>query len=232
MKKLFVVTLIVLLVMSLSVFGQEKKQMGGAMEAGGQEKMMDEMPDMKPPQPLSGDWYNWMIGEWEGTSKSAMGVTKDWIKFEWGLDQQFVVMHYKGETVEANEEMMKGMQEQMNMSDEDMEMMMQMPYKGMGVVTKDPKTGESMGYWFDNWRTVSEGTGKMDGANKMTMVWKGAMGTETRTTEKVSENKMKVTFKSSGPMGEFEGTSELTKVSASQGSASKIKQGSGTKEKK
>ncbi len=89
-----------------------------------------------------------------------------------------------------------------------------------------------MGYWFDNWRGVSKGKGKMVDENKMTMVWEGAMGTETRTTERVSENKMVVSYKSSGPMGEFEGTSELTKVSAPKGSEVKVKQGSGTKSKK
>lgn len=232
MKKLLVLSLAFLVLFSFSVFAQEKQMKMEKQEKADMGKGMQEMPEMTPPKPLSSDWYKWMIGEWEGTSQSAMGETKDWIKFEWGLDKQFVVMHYKGVMVEPNEEMMKGMQEKMNMSDEDMSKMMEMPYKGMGVVTIDPKTGESTGYWFDNWRTVSTGKGKMEGSNKMTMVWEGAMGTETRTTEKVDENKMVVNFKSSGPMGEHEGRTELTRIMSMKPSSEKPVQGSGTKSKK
>jgi len=231
MKKLLIVGLVILLASSFSLIAQEKPKMETAVKAVDKAEMKGQMPEMTPPKPLSSDWYNWMVGEWEGTSESQMGKTKDWIKFEWGLDKQFVVMHYKGETVEPNKEMMKGMQEQMKMSDEDMKKMMEMPYKGMGVVTQDPKTGESMGYWFDNWRSVSKGKGKMEGANKMTMVWEGAMGTETRTTEKVGDNKMVVTFKSSGPMGEFQGKTELTRAMSMKPSGEKPVQGSGSKAK-
>jgi hypothetical protein len=187
---------------------------------------------MTPPKGLSSDWYDWMIGEWEGYTESPMGKMKDWIKFEWGLDKQFVVIHYQGKMIEPNKEIIKGMQEQTNMSDHDMQEMMEMPYKGLGVVTKDPKTGEGTGYWFDNWRSVSKGKGKMESANKMTMVWESAMGTETRTTEKVDENKMVVNFKSSGAMGEQEGRTELTRVMSMKSSSEKAVQKSGTMEKK
>lgn len=231
MKKLLVLSLAFLVLISFSIFAQEKEMKMQKQELKGkmQEEMGEEMPDMKPPQPLSSDWYNWMVGEWTGWSETPMGKTKDWIKFEWGLDKQFVVIHYKGEMVESNEEMMKGMQEQMNMSDEDMKAMMEMPYKGMGVVTMDPKSGGSIGYWFDNWRSISTGKGKMESATKGTMVWESAMGTETRTTEKVGENKMVVTFKSSGAMGEHEGRTELTRVMGMKSSSEEPVQGSGTK---
>ena len=233
MKKFLIVGLVICLGMSLSVFAQEKKEMKKeTMKTEMQEEMTGETQEMTRPAPLSSDWLNWMIGEWEGTSESQMGKTKDWIKFEWGLDKQFVVIHYTGEMVEANEEMLKGWQEQMKMSDEDMEKMKNMSYKGMGVVTKDPKTGESMGYWFDNWRSVSKGKGKMESSTKGTMVWESAMGTETRTTEKVGENKMVVTFKSSGAMGEHEGRTELTRVMGMKSSSEEPVKKSGTMEKK
>lgn len=232
MKKLLIVCLVILLALSFSMIAQEKVKMEAAVKAGDKAEMAGEMPEMTPPKPLSSDWYNWMVGEWEGWTESPMGKTKDWMKIEWALDKQYLTIHYKGETVEPNEEAMKGWQEQMNMSDEDMKKMMEMPYKGMGVVTKDPKTGDGIGYWFDNWRSVSKGRGKMEGDNKGTMVWESAMGTETRTTERVGENKMVVNFKSSGPMGDWEGKSELTRVMSMKSSGEKPVQGSGTKAKK
>lgn len=232
MKKLLVLSLALLVLISISVLAQEKE-----MKMEKQEEMkadmgkgMQEMPDMTPPKPLSSDWYNWMAGEWEGYTQSHMGKSKDWLKIQYALGNQYMKMHYKGEMVEANEEKMKEWQEQMNLSDEQMEAMKNMKYEGMGLMTQDPKTGEGMGYWFDNWRSVSKGKGKMEGENKMTMVWEGAMGTETRTTEKIGENKMVVTFKSSGPMGEFEGKTELTRVMGVM-PPEKPAQGSGTKAK-
>ena len=233
MKKLLVLSLAFLLLISFSVFAQEKEmKMEKQKMKENMGKEMQEMPEMKAPKALSGPWYDWMIGEWEGHTESPMGKMKDWIKFEWGLDKQFVVIHYQGEMIEPNKEMIKGMQEQTNMSDHDMQEMMDMPYKGMGVITNDPKTGESMGYWFDNWRSVSKGKGKMESATKGTMVWQSAMGTETRTTEKIDENKMVVNFKSSGAMGEQEGRTELTRVMGMKSSSEKPVQKSGTMEKK
>jgi len=232
MKKFLIISLIVLLAVSFSVFAQEKKEMKGEKMKADMPEMSGEMPSMTPPKALSSDWYNWMVGEWEGTSKSSMGIGKDWIKFEWGLDNQFVVINYKGKMTEPNKEMMEGMREQMNMSEHEMQEMMEMPYKGMGVVTLNPKTGESWGYWFDNWRSVSKGKGKMEDENKMTMVWEGSMGTETRTTEKVGENKMVIMFKSSGPMGEYEGKTELSRVMGMKPATEMPVQGSGTKAKK
>ena len=232
MKKFLIVSLIILLALSLSVFAQETKEMKGEKMKADMPEMSGEMPDMKPPKALSSDWYNWMIGEWTGWSETPMGKTKDWIKFEWGLDKQFVVMNYKGEMTEPNKEMIEGMREQMNMPEHEMQEMMEMPYKGMGVVTLNPKTGESWGYWFDNWRTASTGKGKMESATKGTMVWESAMGTETRTTEKVGENRMVVTFKSSGQMGDYAGKTELTRVMSMKPSGEMPVQGSGTKAKK
>lgn len=227
MKKFLIVSLIILLAVSLSVFAQEKKEMKTDM----QEEMGGEMPDMAPPEPLGGEWNDWMVGEWEGYTQSPMGKSKDWIKVQYALGNQYVKMHYTGENVETNEEMMKQWQEQMNLSDEDMQAMKDMKYEGMGLVTQDPKTGKQIGWWFDNWRGYYTGTEAMSAPNKVTMKWEGAMGIETRTTEKVGPNKMVVVFKSSGPMGEFEGKSELTRVMSMKPSSEKPVQGSGTKAK-
>jgi hypothetical protein len=169
---------------------------------------------MAPPKPLNDDLCAWMVGEWEGWSNSPMGKTKDWAKYEWGLDKQFVLTQYTGQTTEMTDDQKKKAMEMYSMSKEDVEKMMKMAYKGRGPITMNPATGEFMGYWFDNWRSVYKGTGKRDG-NKLTMTWEGPMGTEVRTTEKVSNDKMVVTFKSTDPKGNVtEGKSELTRKKA------------------
>ena len=232
MKNLMVVSLIIVLGVSLSVFAQEEKQMEGTMEAGGQEEMMGEMPDMTPPQPLQSEWNDWMVGEWEGHTESPMGKSKDWMKVQYTLGSQYMKIHVKSDMVETNEEAMKGWQEQMNLSDEQMEEMMGMEYEGMGLTTKDPQTGKQVGWWFDNWRSRSTGTGEKVSENKSSMKWEGPMGVETRTIEKVGEDKMVMTFKSTGPMGDWEGKSEYTRVMSSKSSMGKPTQGSGTKDLK
>jgi hypothetical protein len=142
------------------------------------------------------------------------------MKCDWALDKQFLMMTFEGKFVEPNMEMMESWTEEMNMSEEDMDKMMEMPYKGMGLVSEDPKTGEMMGYWFDNWRGVSVGSGSQEKDTQM-MTWEGPMGTEIRTIEMVGMDKMMITFKSSGPMGEYEGKSEYTRKKGSMGSGSK-----------
>jgi len=167
--------------------------------------------EMAPPKPLEDDLCAWMVGEWEGWSTSPMGKMKDWQKVEWGLDKQFLLVNYTGQTVEMTDEQKKTAKETWGMSNEDIEKMMKMAYKGMGPMTISPETGEFVGYWFDNWRGVYKGSGKREG-NKVTMTWEGPMGTEVRTTEKVSNDKMVVTFKSTAPNGTVsEGKSELTR---------------------
>lgn len=199
MKKISLLFLATLLLVALPLLAQEK------------EKPKEAAPSMMPPKPLNDDLCAWMVGEWEGWSTSPMGKTKDWMKVDWALDKQFLLFHYTGQTVEMTDEQKKKAMETWGMSKEDIEKMMKMLYKGMGPVTVNPATGEFMGYWFDNWRGMYKGTGKREG-NKMTMSWEGPMGTELRTTEKVNDDKMVVTFKSTDPKGNVtEGKSELTR---------------------
>jgi hypothetical protein len=195
-----VLTAFLALVMSpLPIFAQEKKE------------MTNEAPSMMPPKPLDDDFHKWMIGEWEGWSTSPMGKSQDWQKFEWGLDNQFVVVHYTAKPTETNAEAMKAMAEAMKMSKEDMEKMAKTVYKGMGTMTVNPTTGELVGYWFDNMRGTYKGTGKREG-NKATFTWEGTMGTRDEVIEKVGEDKMVMTFKETSPNGDVsEGRTELTR---------------------
>jgi hypothetical protein len=197
---LFAVAMLVLL--SLLALGQEK------------EKPKEAAPSMAPPSALADDMCNWLIGEWEGWTTSAMGKSKESDKFEWGLDNQFVIMHATSKTAEMTEEQKKKAMEAYGMSKEDLEKMMEMKYKGVGPITIDPATGEFIGYWFDNWRGIYKGAGKREG-NKITMTWEGQMGTETRTTEKVDENTMVISIKSTDPKGKvMEAKTELTRMKA------------------
>lgn len=200
MKTPLVVFLCLLLVAAPSLLGQEKKI----------EK--EEMPPMVPPAPLNDDFTQWMVGEWEGWTESPMGKTKDWQKVEKGLDDQFVIIDYKGTMSSMTPEQVERAAAMMNMSKADAEKMMKnWTYKGHGMITLDPTSNEFVAYWFDSWRGMYRGTGKREG-NKVTFIWEGPMGTSERTTEKVGADKMVETFKEKGPDGStMEGRSEWTR---------------------
>ncbi len=88
----------------------------------------------------------------------------------------------------------------------------EMKYKGMGAITLNPETGESMGYWIDNFRGMYAGKGKREG-NKATMEWKGSQGTYKETIEKVSEDKFITSYTFTDTKGKvMEGHGEMTRV--------------------
>lgn len=232
MKKLLIVCLLISMAVSFTLIAQEKAKMEGAVMAGDKKEMAGEMPDMMPPKSLKSEWNDWMVGEWEGYTTSPMGKSKDKMKVQYTLDNQYMEIHVKAKNVETNEEAVKAWQKQMNLSDEQMKAMMDMKYEGMGLTTNDPQTGKQRGWWFDNWRSHSAGTGEKISENKASMKWEGPMGVETRTIEKVGENKMVMTFKSTGPMGEWEGKSEYTRVMDMKSASEKPTQGTKTKSKK
>lgn len=197
MKKICLCFVLMLLALPLSAQEKEKPKEAAAPTA--------------PPKPLDDEFCAWMVGEWEGWSTSATGKTKDWQKVEWALDKQFLSTQVTSQMVEMTDEQKKKAMETYGMKKEDVEMMMKTTYKGMGPLTLNPATGEFVGYWFDNWRGTYKGSGKRMG-NKVTITWQGPMGVEERTTEKVSDDKMVVTFKSTDPKGNVtEGKSEFTR---------------------
>ena len=165
------------------------------------------------PEPLTGNAFcKWMVGEWQGTGTSRLGKTKEWQKIEWALDNQFLLLHATSKITEMSSEQMDAAASAMKMSKEDIQKMKEMEYKGMGPLTVDPATGDFTGYWFDNWRGVYKGTGKLEGT-KITMTWQGAMGSEVRTFEKLGEDKMVVTFAEHSPDGTtMEGRAEYARA--------------------
>lgn len=137
--------------------------------------------NMEPPAPLADEMMSWLVGEWEGTFEGPMGTSEEWIKYSFGLDKQFLFIEATSAAGEMN-------------------------YHGMGAITVDAQ-GEVVGDWIDNMRGRYEGAGAKEG-NIVTMEWDGTMGKSTRITEKLDDNKFKVTVKMPGPdgtMGEYTG---------------------------
>lgn len=156
-----------------------------------QDKGMDKKENMgmpAPPPPLDDAFMKWMVGEWKGTGQSQMGTSEDWMKCEMAFGGQFMTIQYK-----SNGPMGQ--------------------YEGGGAYTLNQE-GALEAVWIDVYRDISKGSGKREG-NVMTMHWDSKMGKGTRITEKVSDDKFKVTGKWEMPDGTMmESTSEFTRVKA------------------
>jgi hypothetical protein len=142
-----------------------------------------------PPGPLQDDFYEWMTGKWEGTTESPMGKANDEMEIDWDLGHQFLDVHYKSKLAEMDAAKLEAMAKAAGMTKEQL----QTPYKIKVMMTANPETKEYLGYLFDSYRGVATGKGTRDG-NKLTMIWEGPMGKETRVIEKVSEDKLVMTF--------------------------------------
>jgi hypothetical protein len=142
-----------------------------------------------PPGPLQDDFYNWMVGKWEGTTESAMGKANDEMEIDWDLEHQFLDVRYKSRIAETDPAKLEAMAKAAGMTKEQL----QASYKIKVMMTANPETKEYLGYLFDSYRAIATGKGTRDG-NKLTMTWEGPMGKETRIIEKVSEDKLVMTF--------------------------------------
>lgn len=199
MKRVLLLLIILLAITSIAAIAQEK------------EAPKEDMSSMAPPKPLEDEISKWMIGEWAGTSESNMGTSKDWQKNEWSLDKQYVTMHLTSKMTKVNEDHAKKMAGMMKMSEKEfMDMMKNSEYKGMGLMTLDPQTGEYVGYWFDSWRGFYKGRGKLDG-KIVTINWEGTMGTSVRTIEIEGPDKMVQSFKENMMGDEMVGKSTYTR---------------------
>jgi hypothetical protein len=155
--------------------------------------------------------HSQMIGEWEGTTESNMGTSTTWQKCEWGLGKQYVIVHMTNRTTKMNPEMVKMQAEQMKMSEKEVEKMMtSSTYDGMGIFSLDARTGEYVGYWFDNWRGAYTGKGNLEG-EKVVMAWDGTMGKSVRTMSFEGKEKMIETFSEEMGGMKMEGITTLTR---------------------
>jgi len=153
-----------------------------------------------PPPPLQEDLYNWMAGEWEGTTESTMGKAVDEMKVDWDLEHQFLDFHYKQKLDEGTAARV---------------------YKSRGMMTVHPQTKEYLSYWFGSFRDISTGKGTRAG-NKITMTWEGGAGPQTRTIEKAADDKLVITFNGVGLDGkEMSGTTTLRRKAKKEKAAQK-----------
>lgn len=188
MKKLFVFSLTVLLCFSVSLLAQDKGKEMGKKDMAKEEMAKKEMamPDITPPPALDNAFLKSMVGTWKGSSEGTMGKSEDWMEAQFGLNDQFLMIHYKSKW-EGGE------------------------YEGRGVMTLN-EDGGIAGFWIDNFREMGKGHGTIEG-NKMTMNWEGKMGKGMRVTELVGDNKFTVTEKWTMPDGStMESKSEMMRV--------------------
>ena len=183
MKTLFFIVLMFTLAVAPFAVGQDKTKPADNANSGG------------PPKPLDDAMSSWMVGEWSGTTTSNMGTSDEWQKNEMSLDKQFITTNFTSQITKVDPQFLTAQAAQMKMSEQDVDKMMKSStYKGMGLMTLDPKTGGYIGYWFDSWRGMYKGTGKLEG-NKITMNWEGTMGNSVRTIEKDDKGNLIQTFK-------------------------------------
>lgn len=117
-----------------------------------------------------------------------MGKSEDWMKCEMGYGGQFLIVQYTSKSPMGE-------------------------YEGGGAYTLN-QSGSIEAVWIDNMRDISKGKGKREG-NVMTMHWDGKMGKGSRITEKLGDDKFKVTGKWEMADGTtMESTSEFTRVKA------------------
>lgn len=153
MKKLFILTLVFLFISCLAI-SQEKEQ-------------VEETESYAAPAPLEDDLMNWMIGEWKGKTVAPWGETEEWLKYEYMLGNQFLM-------VSATSKMGT-----------------EWDYEGNGAITMKPESVEVMGYWVDNMRGMYKGKGMREG-DMLKMTWYGPKGNETRITRKLGPDKFMV----------------------------------------
>ena len=174
MKKLVFLTLNFLFISCLAI-SQEKEQ-------------AKETESYTAPAPLNDDLMDWMIGEWKGKMVSPMGETEEWFKYEYTLENQFLMMSATSK------------------------MGADWDYKGNGAITFKPESKEVMGYWIDNMRGMYKGKGEREG-DMVKMTWYGPQGNATRITKKLGNDKLMIISQSKDADGNtIEGKGEFTRI--------------------
>jgi hypothetical protein len=162
------------------------------------------MPAVTPAMPVTDDFFNWMIGEWEGKSTSFFGKSREWHKIEWESNGKSIAIHNAVKVSEIDPYWKK------SMSKEAFDKTMNTVFKSRGTMTMAQNTGEFAVVWSDSMNTF-KGSGKRTG-NVAIMTLEGQFGRTIRTIEKVSHDKMVMTIKSKDPAGnDLESHAEFTR---------------------
>jgi hypothetical protein len=167
------------------------------------------------PKPLDDGWYNWLVGQWEGSVESDVGIGKIRTKIEFGLNGQFLIMKSEAEITEITDEQRQYLRETLHASDEYIEKSQNSIFNELQIHTIDPMTGEVVGYLFDGLRCIAEGRATRQG-NKQIVEWKWsgtAQGaTSVRIIEKINDNKIILNHKYTLPDGnKMEDKAEMTR---------------------
>jgi len=203
MKNLSIMLLVVMVSMASCAKMQQKEMV---KESG--------TPSFQP-EPLDDEWSKWLVGEWKPASGESDWLTDEsgsrvkidvneegtgGIKVEFGLNGQFLIMRgSSGELTDEQKKLfMETLKKKRNVSDENIERFLSMPYKSLEIYTIDPKTGEVIGYMFDSQRCIAEGRGRRQG-NKEIIEWEwygtGQGATSVSIIEKINDNRFALNHK-------------------------------------
>ena len=162
------------------------------------------------PLPLTDDWTKWMVGDWEGAGTSDSGKGSGTAHIELALGGQFLICRGDAKITELNPDYLK---KHMHATDEEIERFRRSGYQSLEVYTIDQQTGEVIGFLFDNLRCVAQGKGTRD-KGKETVAWEWHSGHKsTRITERVSDDRMRVTERTLNPDGSvMEDKGEMVRV--------------------
>jgi hypothetical protein len=188
-RTLFIVLSVIVVSVASCATNQEKK----AAEEG--------VLTLEPPGPLDDEWSRGLVGEWEISAESDLKEFKNWVKGKGrmravlGLGEQFLIVKMDGVTSEISEEYSRYLRDTAHASEQDIEALRNLAFEHLELRTIDPTTGAVVGYLFDSWRCVAQGTGTRKG-NTEVMEWEwsvGGRGTSVRTTERISDDKLTAT---------------------------------------
>jgi hypothetical protein len=150
------------------------------------------------PPPLTDDWSNWIVGEWEGAGESDSGKGSAKASFELALGGQFLICRGEAKITELDPDYLK---KHLRASDEEIERFRRSGYQSFEIYTIDQESGAVVGFLFDNLRCIAKGRGKRDGYKEV-MEWEWHSGQRsTRITERISEDKLVAIERTPNPDG-------------------------------
>ena len=137
-----------------------------------------------------------MVGEWEISGESDTGKGRGTTRIELALSGQFLVIRGAAEITELNPEYLK---QHLHATDEEIARFRRSGYEALEIYTIDQKTGEVLGFLFDNLRCIATGRGRREGS-KETVQWEWQTEHKsTRITERVGADRMRVTERTPNP---------------------------------
>lgn len=176
-------------------------------------KMESKKPTSFQPKPLDDNWSKWLIGGWEGSAESDVGIAKVWMKIYYGLNGQFLIIESESQTTEIGDKHRQYYKEVLGVSDKEIEKSLNSNFKGLQIFTADPATDDVVGYLFDSLRCVAKGKGsRQENTEVIEWIWSesGEGATSVTTTNKISDNEFTLNHKYILPNGKsMEDTIEM-----------------------